>query len=61
MSAVTPFILERMAASTRAAARAAQEQVELLNLQNQLLAQILRKLPGEVPKEETEPEREETK
>jgi hypothetical protein len=37
MSAVTPFILERTAAGTAAAARAAQEQVELLRRQNELL------------------------
>jgi hypothetical protein len=42
MSAVIPFILERTAAGTRAAARAAQEQVELLKRQNELLEQILR-------------------
>jgi hypothetical protein len=40
MSAVTPFILERAAAGTRAAARAAQEQVELLRRQNELLEQL---------------------
>jgi hypothetical protein len=57
MSAVTPFILERTAANTRAAARAAQEQVELLRRQNQLLEQILGKLPEATaePKEKTEP------
>jgi hypothetical protein len=55
MSAVTPFILERTAAGTRAAARAAQTQVELLRRQNQLLEQILGKLPeaGAQPKEKT--------
>jgi hypothetical protein len=37
MSAVTPFILERTAAGTAAAARAAKEQVELLRRQNELL------------------------
>ena len=37
MSAVIPFILERTAAGTAAAARAAQEQVELLRRQNELL------------------------
>jgi len=45
MNAVTPFILERTAAGTRATARAAQEQVELLKRQNELLEQILEKLP----------------
>jgi hypothetical protein len=42
MSAVTPFILERTAASTRATARAAQEQVALLKQQNEILEQILK-------------------
>jgi hypothetical protein len=37
MSAVTPFILERTAAGSVVAARAAQEQVELLRRQNELL------------------------
>ena len=44
MNAVTPFILERTAAGTRATARAAQEQVELLKRQNELLEHILGKL-----------------
>ena len=53
MNAVTPFILERTAAGTRATARAAQEQLELLKRQNELLEQILGKLPeaGAEPKE----------
>ena len=42
MSAVIPFILERTAASTRATARFAQEQVELIKQQNALLEEILK-------------------
>jgi hypothetical protein len=47
MSAVTPFILERTAAGTVAAAKAAREQVELLHRQNQLLEELLKFLQGE--------------
>jgi len=47
MSAVTPFILERTAAGTVAAAKAAREQVELLQRQNQLLEELLKFLQGE--------------
>lgn len=42
MNAVTPFILERTAAGTRATARLAQEQVELLKRQNEILEEILK-------------------
>jgi hypothetical protein len=54
VSAVTPFILERTAAATAAAAKAAQEQNELLKQQNALLERLLNlALEKEGTKEQT--------
>jgi hypothetical protein len=56
MSAVTPFILERTAASTRATARLAQEQVELIKRQNALLEEFIQLLRTAWSKSGTERE-----
>ena len=50
MSAVTPFILERIAGNAGATARVEQAQVELLKEQHKLLKEILKILKGKTPK-----------